>query len=271
MSEQWEDNLETLYRFSRHELPPQQLDQKIRLAAKQAIKSRSVGWKWYLSTAAVVTLALTIVIETQQPDPAIQELPETIVDDASFDQMEPAAPAASEMLQEPASQSAPLPQPAARKKLASPPVILLPSKNTQPLFETQPDELKESDREGVTRMQLKRELAFNTRIPEHIPFDLSLLLDGADELHGYQTEDTIVVYQQDQQILKMIRTKQGINIEASSGASHWGVFAQWGQSRLQFPNCQGSDALVCELDDHIQGRFENNRLVSIYWVQENEP
>ena len=64
MTEREDQDLLSLYRRSSQEQPSALLDQRVRNAARRTIKSRRPGWKWGLSTAAVLVLSFSVVLQT---------------------------------------------------------------------------------------------------------------------------------------------------------------------------------------------------------------
>ena len=63
MSDPQQDKLRELYRRSRQEQPSVDLDRQIRDAARRPVQRRSRRWIWGLSTAAVLMLSFTVVLD----------------------------------------------------------------------------------------------------------------------------------------------------------------------------------------------------------------
>lgn len=113
MNEHQEQHLRDLYQLSRKEQPSTTMDKRIRQAAQGQIASRRNKWVRALSTAAVVVLSFSIVLDITQQQPEltesdnipITERPETeampMEEEVMFDLAPPAMPAATEISSKP--------------------------------------------------------------------------------------------------------------------------------------------------------------------------
>jgi hypothetical protein len=277
MSKQWKNNLESLYQQTRQELPPPELDQKICLAAQKAVQHKSPNLKWYLSTAAVVLLALNVVLFTYVPEPEVIELPgqsPSVPQYKALPKVEsfPGNPAP---MMEPMLDSIDAERPpqteisgnrevpenkSYSKKIISSDLL---SESSQTKETSQSLELN-----GVSNPVKQR---YSISYPKQLPFDVSRLIAGHPELTGRQSRDSIEISKNNKLILKMSRVQQGIFIEAYPEAKLWGVYSKWGLSNEGLKNCTMEDYIICDLNSEVEGGFGKNGLIFIRWVQKNAP
>jgi hypothetical protein len=281
MSKQWKNDLKALYQQTRQELPPPELNQKIRQAALKAIQRKSPNLKWYLSSAAVVLLAVNVVLFIYLPEPEVIEIPEQRSTEP-YNQMLPKTPVI---------QSNPAPivdsefDGIETKKLRQ--IGKLEQRDLQRNKSTakkvQPelndvfiDSLKTETEETGHALELyeasdSQKPSFDIKVPKNLPFDIHTLIAGHTNLTGRQFSDSLEINRNNKLILKMNRVQQGVLIEAYSEAQLWGVSAKWGLSAGGTSNCMQKEYLICDISNDIQGGFENNRLIFIRWIQKNEP
>jgi hypothetical protein len=280
MSKQWKNNLKALYQQTRQESPAPELNQKIRLAAQKAIQRKTPNLKWYLSSAAVVLLAVNVVLFIIFPEPEVIEIPEQVAPVPSNDRLSKA----------PAIHSNPAPmmdselagveaqKPGQTEKVEQREVQQNKSTARKMLSELNDDfnhRLKREAEETSQVLELyessgSQKPSFDIRIPNNLAFDVHTLIAGHPALTGRQFTDSLEINQNNKLILKMNRVQQGLLIEAYPESQLWGVYAQWGQSSDDAENCIQKEYLICDLSNNIQGGFENNRLIFIRWIQKNE-
>jgi hypothetical protein len=283
MSEKWQRKLQALYRHSRQEKPPLELDQKIRQAAQAAVKSRRSHWKWSLPTAAVILLAVNVVLFTYVPE---SDDSRTI----TYDQYAPSSPQYQSSQGDESKVSEPMPAPAPassrpeevvpvpqagdmmknqrsqpehlRKRDFLPPPVLQQNQAGQPRREAEKlsqalaDSLQETSPAG--QFQISR-----------LPFNLQDLIRGNDQLRGVQTDHEIKVYLSDKMLLDLQRIANGIQVKAYPGAEHWGIKAEWGQSVNAYKDCISAATTYCLLDANVRAYFEDGRLAYLMWNQTN--
>jgi hypothetical protein len=281
MSKQWKNNLQALYKQTRQELPTPELDQKIRLAAQKAVKRNSPNLKWYISSAAVVLLAVNVVLFTYVPESEIVEIPHRSASRPS-DLPQPKAPLPEKNVapaQEPMVDSIESQKSKESEGLFKPDVNRNRSeaKKSLPAMQDYLSESAQPENEEISQPLTLKNFSGTVmqgkeiQRPEHIPFDVKRLIAGNSTLSGQQTTNSLIIYQKNRLILKMTRIHQGFSIDAYPEAQLWGVYAQWGQSTDSYTNCSQQDYLICDLSDDIQGGFKHDRLVFIRWIQKNEP
>ena len=273
MKSQWQDDLASLYQETRLEVPPAELDQQIRNAAKRSIQKKPHHFKWYLSSAAVLLLSVNIVLYTvdqepervefspfavsppaarsklspgNQPDMAEAEIPLSAQqEEKAFANDSAIAP--NELAQEFKRE---LQQPIATQNLASP--------------AAPPDD-------GSTLRSLQqRKSEPEIRLPDYLPFDVEQLIAGQRGLSGQKEANKLSIYQAGKLLLRMSRQAQGILIQAYQGADRWGIQANWGQSADLNQQCVKAEYLICDLNTKVQGGYQDNQLVFIRWVQVDE-
>ncbi len=280
MSKQWKNNLKALYQQTRQESPAPELDQKIRLAAQKAIQRKTPNLKWYLSSAAVVLLAVNVVLFIIFPEPEVIEIPGQVA----------AVPSNDRLSKAPAIHSNPAPmmdseltgveaqKPGQTEKVEQREVQQNKSTARKMLSELNDDfnhRLKREAEETSQVLELyessgSQKPSFDIRIPNNLAFDVHTLIAGHPALTGRQFTDSLEINQNNKLILKMNRVQQGLLIEAYPESQLWGVYAQWGLSSDGAENCIQKEYLICDLSNDIQGGFENNRLIFIRWIQKNE-
>lgn len=281
MSKQWENNLKALYQQSRQELPPPELDQNIRVAAQKAVQRKSPNLKWYLSTAAVVLLAVNVVLFTYVPEPEVIEIPAK----SSSGTRNKVLPKATQPQSDPASMMEPRLGAIEMQKLKETDRLLqrevkinksqakkdIPKLNNFYSDSLQMDSEEAAQEEQGNQRSDSAIQGAEIMHPEYLPFDVNRLIAGRSDLTGRQLKDSLVIYQNNKLILKMTRNPQGVAVEAYPEAQLWGVYAQWGQSIKSYKECSTDEYLICDLSNEIQGGFENDRLIFIRWMQKNEP
>jgi hypothetical protein len=279
MSKQWENNLQALYQASRQELPPAELDKKIRLAAQKAVQRKSSNLKWYLSSAALVLLTVNVVLFTYVPEPELIETPRQAT-----------SLPAKKIPSLPLPKPEPAPVPVIETEIdnmASRDVIkrdMLPksaSQSNTPLAPERSEDMQEDSLKTGTLRKLQIKEAYQEAsdvgqnkgisLPQNLPFDMNSLLAGHDDLKGRQSSDSLEISRDNKPVLKMKKVEQGIAIEAYQGAQRWGVDAEWGHSSERALNCLKEEYLICELTGQVQGGFENGHLIFIRWIQKYVP
>jgi hypothetical protein len=281
MSKQWKNDLEALYQQSRQELPPPELDQKIRVSAKKAVQRKSPNLKWYLSSAAVVLLAVNVVLFIYVPESEVIEIPRQ----SSPAPLYKALPKATQPPSDPAKMMEPRLDTIEKQNLKDAERRLqrevqgnissakksIPELNDffNNSLQTETDETSQVAESNEASGSVKQ--SYDIRLPKNLPFDVHKLIAGHPALTGRQLADSLVIYQNNKLILKMKQNPQGEAIEAYPEARLWGVYAQWGQNAKSYKECSTEDYLICDLTNEIQGGFENDRLIFIRWMQKNEP
>lgn len=284
MNKQWKSDLKALYQATRQETPPPELDHKIRLAAQKALQHKSPNLKWYLSTAAVILLAVNIVLFNFIPEQEVIVLPnepsyEPLYKrqiDAATPRVEP-APGMSpnvEAIEKPKLeestqrlfQEAKRSASSTRKELPQSPGVVDFSSDSFRSEAEVASQAAEPNPASEAYLQAEK-----ISYPEIIPFDVKSLIAGDASLTGHQSAQSLEILLNNNLILKMTRDQQGILIEAYAEAWRWGVYAEWGQSNEGLKNCTEGSLIICDFNNSVQGGFVNNRLTFIRWTQKSEP
>lgn len=244
--------LKSLYRQSRHEQPSAQVDSRIRLAAAAPFRRRQKRWIWGLSTAAVMVLSFSLLLELFMLPTDTSINGDNVSGDLFVEKLERSDSELSE-----------------RKLAISPPPVL-----KKPQLET-PGESSEADqlaRETIFHYEpssvksISVSSASSLQIPI-LPLQLDRLLALDDSLTGMLTDEgRIQLYRQQSLILQIIRHQDGHEIEAYPGSEILGVRVNWQLQTADPESCASElSSGECWIDDQVVGVFENGRLEYIRW------
>ncbi len=270
MKSQWQNDLVSLYQRTRLEMPPAELDQQIRNAAKRSVQKKHPNFKWYLSTAAVVLLSLNIVLYTVDQAPEMDEIrPQPVSPPAYRSEADPNnQPERAgeympqfELEEEKASASdssiAPNEFPLKLKRQLQQPIAIQELASPAARLDDEPTQMSLQQRKSAPELQ----------VPDHLPFDIEQLIAGHRGLSAQKAENKLSIYQSGKLLLRMTRQAQGILIQAYQGAELWGIQANWGQSTGLNQQCEKAEFLICDLNSKVQGGYQDKQLLFLRWVQ----
>jgi hypothetical protein len=291
MNDPQEQRLNELYRNSRREQPSAKLDRRIRKAAKAAVNRRRNRWLWTLSTAAILVLSFTLVIE-------MSTFEEHSVDIEFMDK----PPAATvDGLEKEAQQRKRLNELATAERksqllkksaesMASDRMEeqLVPELNWEPPSEADeagydkaigsvspapahaPSTLVQSKPITLPQASDKRKSPEAKQIVS-IP-DLPDTLEGLQDLNSSLTGETtssgrVTLFSGEKLILTMHQQANGIEYMAWSGSEVLGINLDWNMTPAQALSCvEGVVYRHCQLTDDVSAFFDQQRLDHISWT-----
>lgn len=286
MNDQHEKKLLALYRRSRQEEPSQLTDERIRQAAHKVASIRSKEekmpkedrrWLWGLSTAAVLVLSFSIVLQVwmdqDEPFAVPQESALAPVSRAAPDLKPAPAPAASKLdaddtgfdsLSGMPTSAAPMSEQAVGKE--------------ESMFEEDLEE-KAAHQKALQKKPLAHRI--EQPVPDSPSLDAVIIPQLPDTLEGLQTmlprqlvveqseSGLIVVYMANKLILTVQPQAAGSVYKAWPGSEALGVKVNWQLNPQQLMACKdGSVYLTCPLQRNVDAHFEGTRLDFILWRQE---
>ena len=269
MSEQDDLKLTALYQKSRQEQPSAELDRQIHNAASRAIYQKSRHWLWRFSTAAVVLLSFSVVLNLLVDE---MEGPETLVEEQVLPESMDMAQAPAPVAEEESAAGAPAEFSAARR---APLITEAPAPSAPALAK----EKKLSAEPMLSSRMLGEDSAVASRMQDatqpvqeipRLPFTQAELLELAEDLRGVERADaTINLYHKDKLILRVQPQADSVRYMAWPGAHVLGVKVDWFYKPQSFNRCsQPVPYRRCELSEQVEGFFEGQRLDHIRWSQQ---
>ncbi len=268
MTEQKDQDLLSLYRQSSREEPSALLDQRVRKAAQQAIRSRRPGWKWGLSTAAVLVLSFSVVLQMYFDE----GMPEETMDTTTIIPLneQPSDLAGELAMDVPivSQQSAALPAaPVSKLKRslqkfeeAEADAITAPT-----TYEIAADFMPEASAETGMAKPEDANVRLVT-VPE-LPFDAAGLRALDSGLTVEQSgSGIIIVYSDNKLVLSIRREGDNLSYRASSGSERLGIKLDWSITPSQLDTCEAKPVYKeCQMGQGVTGYFEGDRLDFIQW------
>ena len=266
MNDEDDLKLQALYRESRQEQPSAELDRQIHNAASRALYRKKRHWLWQLSTAAVVLLSFSVVLNLLIDEP---ETPETMLEEQVLSETLGLAKSPKPAAEAEAVAGAPAESSSAREApmLMQAPAARALQKDKKPGTEpAQSQRMLADDAVIATTEQDNEQPSF--QFPR-LPADLDGLLKLAEGLRGVQRADaTINLYHRDKLILRVQPAEDSTRYLAWPGAEILGVAADWSYTPQSSSNCsQPVPYRRCELTSEVDGFFEGERLDHISWRQ----
>ncbi|MCP4409177.1 MAG: hypothetical protein GY807_15750 [Gammaproteobacteria bacterium] len=276
MNEHQEQRLRDLYQLSRKEQPSTTMDKRIRQAAQGQIASRRNKWVRALSTAAVVVLSFSIVLDLTQQQPEltesddipVTERPETeaipMEEEVMFDMMAPPAmPAATEIASEPEPEG----QTGISDREAISPFI----KFSETLKRDQKSDFADQVAPLASHTKnLSFEMSDDGIIIPTLPTTLDALLAINKSVTGKQLDNgDIEIFAGNRRILRLSHNYGVQLFTAWPGAERLEVEVNWQIGPESMFNCSylGS-ALLCQWTKSVSASFRNNQLESVSWPVE---
>jgi hypothetical protein len=268
MSDKHDESLYSLYQKSRQEQPRERLDERIRMAAKRRLKRDKKRWIWGLSTAAVVVLSFSVVINVSDIDSTSMQ---RIIEKET---MEP-----SEVMNDGIREEARVPESPAMlfgdnsaRRIATPQEIeeVLTLDKVSQWAKSRSIEIS-AMRPALSKKSEAESVELSLVIPD-LPTELDALLELGDSLTGEITPSGLVtVYAKDKLILTVDSNSGAHRFKAWPGSGILGVGLDWTQGVSRLQDCDNKNAYtVCSLSDQVRGMFEDNRLDHISWVVSRE-
>ncbi len=289
MNQQQQQALRELYRQTRDEQPSQMLDRRIRQAARQQLQRRRPRWIWGLSTAAVLVLSFSLVLELGVQDAGApaeyeQELGKPL-SSATHESPESAPAPAPASAPPGAPSSASRGAPGMKKELFRQPPPLAdeaemsaraseqhPTESVQSLEAARTPHPASGQRAGDTMQAPKSRVVPEAMTRPVLP-ELPLQASAWQALSSALTviepaADRLEIVHNGQKILSLTRLEQGARFKAWPGSQFIGVKADWSVSRHQFTDCHAESGYqVCVWDGDVQAVFDGARLDHLRWRQ----
>ncbi len=270
MNEQQQDKLRELYRRSRNEQPSIEMDQSIRIAALRALNRGRRKWLWGLSSAAVVLLCFSIVMQLVVDQPAQFELESedmSISEYPASPSLKPRSANESQLIDQKIAGAGPvaesMPSLAADSSLEE--IRSLAKREAALLLENKTEDEQHALSEDASFDILRSRQAI--AIPK-LPTDLAGLKAMRAGLSGEERAGKISLYAHDKLILVASPETGGFAFRAWPGAQVLGVKVDWDVLPAQWMDCEQENVyLRCVLEQGVDGYFEGQRLDHISWQQ----
>ncbi len=268
MSEEDDLKLAALYKETRKEEPSAELDRQIHNAASRAIYQKSRHWFWRFSTAAVVLLSFSVVLNL-----LINEMdsPETLIEEQVLSESMDLARAPEPVAEEESAAGAPAGFGAAREAPArsQAPAPAAPAVRKEKTLSAEPMMRKRMLAEDSAVASIAADAVQPVQEIPRLPVALDDLLDQVDGLRGVERVDgTINLYHRDKLILRVRPDSDSVDFMAWPGAEVLGVRVNWSYQPESFNRCsQPVPYRRCELTSQVNGFFEGDRLDHIRWSQ----
>ncbi len=269
MSEEDDLKLAALYQKSRQEQPSAEIDRQIHNAASRAIYQKSRHWFWRFSTAAVVLLSFSVVLNL-----LINEMdsPETLIEEQVLPESMDMARAPQPDAEEESVVDAPAEYSAARRAplMTEAPAPSAPALSKQKKLSTEPILSQRMLSEDSAVASSVQDTSQPVREIPRLPVVLDELLGMADALRGVERADgTINLYHRDKLILRVQPQADSVLFMAWPGAHILGIKVDWFYQPQSFNRCsQPVPYRRCELTGQVEGFFEGQRLDHIRWSQQ---
>lgn len=280
MSDQQDKDLLALYRRSRQEEPSQLTDMRIRQAAQKAMAARSRKdrrWLWGLSTAAVLVLSFSVVLQVWM----VQDSPLVIQKDSV---------STSEHMPTPNFLPTPEPPPggaseAGDRRLENLPAMPMsaapmPEKTVakeEPMLQEDQAEIA-VDREAFRKKAPAHSLqqsAPEPRLPDavvipRLPASVEAFQAMAPRLVVEKSASGLIaVYTANKLILSVQHQPDGLVFKAWPGSEVLGIKLNWQLNPMQLSGCiDDSVYQQCQLQQDVYAHFEGVRLDFIQWNQQ---
>jgi hypothetical protein len=255
--------LAALYSRTRDEQPSQLLDRRILNAAQRQAGRRQRRWIVGLSTAAVLVLSLSVVLQTLwQPN---EVAPELIVQDEPKAPPAPAESPRRDRPPKPAAQSAP--------PLKSSNILEESERRSRKSMAREMDSIARFDA-GPTDKPTPADVAAQADrlalavVPELPTHKEALLGMAPGALAVVSNSGAVEIWLDGVRVLGLTRDRSGAHFRAWRGSEIFGVRVDWLQDKDRLSNChQEGDKVLCALGDRIDGLFDGRRLDHIRWTQ----
>ena len=272
--------LRELYRNTRDEAPSELLDQRIRRAAMHQLGRRRRHWIRGLSTAAVLVLAFSVVIQLDwlAKDPLLESAMDSDSGSSSPAQSRSYLPTAPEFHSDQAA--APMAPPVHKKQAfneqpmsaaeTSEPLRPEPRRSGRQATESKalslPDRFASDQAEPAARRSA--EIAAPVQIPllPHDPDELQTLAPGLGR--GAKDHDWLTFCYDDRRVLDMQPDSTGTRFRARPGSEVLGVVIDWKMERDALNACHDEGTYtVCGWLDGVEAVFADERLDHVRWYQ----
>ncbi|MCP4076071.1 MAG: hypothetical protein GY744_07795 [Gammaproteobacteria bacterium] len=269
MSDKHEEAIRYLYRQSRTEQPSVFVDKRIRKAASRALYKNRKQWVWSLSTAAVLVLSFTVVLNLVDVEPDFspvteqEELTQQVLKKPNYFPVlknpPPAVTMEQQSLQEFAKEEVERSQRSKRK--------LQPSSARQKRI----DETPSFDVFESSAIMVEHSLSVKTTIPK-LPLQLEQLLALDKSLRGEQQQSGLIkLYQRNRLILTLLPGESEFTFMAWPGAELLGVDVDWHVSALELDACSElKTEMICSLTDQLKAVFISDKLDHVTWSVNRE-
>ncbi len=283
MNDKHEEAIVDLYRQSRIEQPSEFMDKRIRRAAKRKLYKSRKQWVWSLSTAAVLVLSFTVVLNLLDVESEIsqivdqEELKRQVIKKDRVEsqqrilpkfapQFEPMYESRPSIIEEEhsmqgfTSERAQNLQQRKRKLLSSP-----------PRRQKEKAESLSFDAVVSSGAGLSDSVKLEIQIPQ-LPLTLGDLLDLDNSLRGEKlTSSLIKLYLKNQLILTLLTGESEFTFKAWPGSEILGVEVDWSVTEQNLDNCNElTGQTVCSLSDQVKAVYLFNQLDHILWSVNRE-
>ncbi|MBT3203462.1 MAG: hypothetical protein HOM14_16560 [Gammaproteobacteria bacterium] len=278
MNDKHEKAIVDLYRQSRTEQPSEFMDKRIRRAAKRKLYKSRKQWVWSLSTAAVLVLSFTVVLNLLDVESEIsqiveqEELKRQVIKKNRVESQQRVVPKFAPILE-------------------SQPLILEEQHSMQDFASERTQNLQQRKRKLLSRPRHQKEkaesLSFDAvvssgaglsdsenvkiHIPQ-LPLTLGGLLDLDNSLQGEKLKSGLIkLYLKNLLILTLLPGESEFTFKAWPGSEILGVEVDWSVTEQNLDNCNElTGQTVCSLSDQVKAVYIFNQLDHILWSVNRE-
>ena len=290
MNDEQQQKLIELYRRTRQEQPRAELDARIRDAAKRALKPQIDRWVWRLSTAAVLVLSFSVVLNLapwesemggdaslapseeleSRSAPELRRQQAEKAESAREKRRAEASPRAIEKLMLPEE---PVRKPLQSRQLSNGSSLMAPASPPAPESRPAPTILFERAVDfGPGPLSLGDEIQSRQNPLPKLPWQREQLQALAEGLVvETAASGRLSVYHEEKLILTVTVDGNMAEFKAWKGAEILGVEVDWAMPRPLGEACHEAAVYTqCDLDFGATGYFEEQRLDHITWRQRGD-
>ncbi len=270
--------IRALYRLGRQENPSNLVDKRIKNAAHRVTLKRQRRWVWSLSTAAVIVLSFTVVlnvveteIETTSNFPISAPLSQGVINDIAPIEIENSfSEDTSLTMHETKEFESQVATKLESRKHKMAKEKLEPTRNKANLkrMNAAPSLLTlASPADSALALEEQSE---HLTLPV-LPTELHGLLLLDDSLTGDEVGNKIQVFYKDKKIIELIKYRSLVVFKAWKGSEIISLKVNWDMAISELKNCEVRRAKkICNLNKHIQAVLIEEKLEYIIWEQEVE-
>jgi len=278
MNDKHEEAIRALYRQSGTEQPSDFVDKRIRKAAKRALYKNTKQWLWSLSSAAVLVLSFTVVLNLVDVEPELlpvteqEELKQQVLKKNRIQSQQKEILADRPVLKTPPPES-PEQQSIQQFRLEEARGMQRSKRKllSSSVRQMEKDEAPSFDAIESSALIVEDSTKVKTTIPQ-LPLQLEQLIALDKSLRGEKLESGLIkLYQRNRLILTLLPGESDFILMAWPGAEIIGVEIDWSVSAQELDACSESNAqTICVLTDQLRAVYINNKLDHVVWSVNRE-
>lgn len=282
MNDKHEEAIRSLYRQSGTEQPSVFVDKRIRKAASRALYKNTKQWVWSLSTAAVLVLSFTVVLNLIDVEPELfpvteqDELKQQVLKKNRIKSQQRKVPSYFPVLKSPPPASVSMEQESIQQLRLEEAQGMQRNKrkllsSSSSARQMEKDETPSFDVIESSAMMVEDNASVKTTIPQ-LPHQLEQLLALDKSLTGEKQENGLIkLYVKNQLILTLLPGESDFTLMAWPGAEIIGVEVDWHVSIQELDNCSESNTqTICSLTDQLKAVFISDKLDHVTWSVNRE-